>query len=198
MVARQLRHALYCFLFLLIPVLGCAQGTPVQIGSLSLTVPKGWNVQKGADQTIILSPDSTPLERFQVDVFPPRDVQEDARGYHAVILQRLAAVTKPGPQQNGNAGPFIWTKFIMIRPGSRQEEPSILYSAKSGSQYYGVTVDASSAAIYQRNLPAFEAMMRSASLSGAGSAPAASSGGNGGSSNYGGVGNSARGGSLSG
>ncbi len=172
MSAKNLRRGMFLVCFVLAgSVLGFAQGTPLQVGPLTVTVPPGWTAQANGDPVRIFSPDSTLQQYLQVDVFAPQQITQSVREYHSVILQRMSAMIPPGsPQQNGVLGKFIWTRFVMQRPGG-QPEAMILYSAKTGSLYLGITVDATNPELLSRNLPALEAMVRGATI---GDAPPAS------------------------
>ncbi|MGH7619614.1 MAG: hypothetical protein ACREPM_20565, partial [Gemmatimonadaceae bacterium] len=102
---------------------------------------------------------------------------QDLRQHHAALWGRMAATLRvAAPVQTGALGQFIWSRVDVPRP-NRQTETLILYSAKSGSTYMAIGVDATRADLVARDLPAFEAMVRTASLADAAavaSAPAAS------------------------
>jgi hypothetical protein len=180
MIAARLRLFVF-FLLCLVPsgsLLVFAQNTPVKIGPLTVTVPPGWKSQDdifNPGEIRIISPDSTPQQYVWVQLMPPRQVSEDAREYHAIILQRLSDFIPAGsPQQSGVTGKFVWTRYVLQRPMG-QPEAAILYSAKSGSLYVGIGVDATNQQLLTRNLPAIEAMIRGATLDVAPGTPAASS-----------------------
>jgi hypothetical protein len=163
---------LVCFV-LAASLLASAQGTPLNLGPLTVTVPPRWNAQANTVPYQLFSPDSSPLQYFQVEFFPPEQITEDVRQHHSVIIGRLSGMLRPGSTpQNGVLGKFIWTR-IEIQRAPGQIDTMVLYSAKTGSFYYGITVDATNADFFSRNFPAFETMMRNATLADLGQAPAA-------------------------
>ena len=163
MATRNLRHAL-CFIWLLLTVPLFAQsGRPVQLGPLNVTVPLGWTVKADATPARIYSPDSTLADYFAVDFALPETTNLDVRERHSQIWKNLSGLVKPGTTpQSGVTGAFIWTKGELVRPGSTKSEIMVLYSAKSGSNYIGVFVDATRPDLATKNLPALDAMLKSA------------------------------------
>src|ERR1044071_208358 len=163
MVTRNLRHAL-CFIWFLLPISLFAQsGRPVQLGPLNVTVPPGWTVKADAIPARIYSPDSTLTDYFAVDFAVPETTNLDVRERHNQIWQNLSGLVKAGTTpQSGVTGPFIWTRGELVRPDSTKSEIMALYSAKSGSNYIGVFVDATRPDLAARNLPALEAMLKTA------------------------------------
>jgi hypothetical protein len=126
---------------------------------------------------MIVPSDAKPglVQPLVVDFHVQQQITQDVREYHNLLLQRLSDFIPAGsPQQNGVIGKFIWTRYVMQRPGG-QPEASILYSAKTGSTYVAIGVDATSQELLTRNLPAIEAMVGGARLEGAAGAPASSS-----------------------
>ena len=180
MIAARLRQLLFLLFCLALPgsYLVSAQSTPVKVGPLTVNAPPGWKAQQDAFNpgiVQIVSPDSTLQQYLHVQLLPPQQVSEDAREYHAIILQRLSAFIPTGsPQQSGVTGKFIWTRYVMQRPGGLPEA-MIFYSAKAGSLFIGIEVEATNQQLLTRNLPAIEAMMRGATLEGAPGAPVSSS-----------------------
>jgi hypothetical protein len=163
MATRDLRHAL-CFICLLLAIPLFAQGgRPVQLGALNVTVPQGWTVKADATPARIYSPDSTLADYFAVDFPSPETTNMDARERHNQIWQNLSGLVKPGTTpQSGVTGPFMWTRGELVRPGSSKSETMVLYSAKSGSTYIAIFVDATRPDLATKNLPALNAMLKSA------------------------------------
>ncbi|HEY6971684.1 MAG TPA: hypothetical protein VJA94_20910 [Candidatus Angelobacter sp.] len=167
---RHNRVLIFCFVLAAQVVF--AQGTPLTLGPLTVTVPPGWIAQTNTVPVRLISPDSTPQQSFQVEFYPFEQTGQDVREAHTAFWARLAGVVQFVSQpQSGATGQFIWTLAQAQRaPGLR--DTLVLYSAKSGSIYIPITVDASTNQLFMKNMPAVETMLRSATLSGA--APAAS------------------------
>jgi len=156
------------------PVFVFAQGVPLTLGPLTVTVPAGWIAQTNNTPVRIFSPDSTPQQFFSVQFFPPEQTSQDLREHHSLILARLAALIPPAaPPQDGVLGQFIWTRIEMRRPFG-QRETLILYSAKTASLYVAAAVEATRADLVSRNLPRIEAMLARAILGDRPLAPASS------------------------
>jgi hypothetical protein len=175
MTARHLFYGL-CFMIcsvLATPVLVLAQGAPLTVGPLTVTLPPGWSGQTNGDPIRIFSPDSTPQQYLAVEFFLEQTTQ-DVRERHNTVIRNLAGMMPPGSvPQNGVLGKFIWTKIGMQRsPG--QVETLVWYSAKSGPVYVGISVDATRADLLARHLPALETMLRGATLNGASAVPGSS------------------------
>src|SRR5690242_18009701 len=131
MNAPHLRSGLYFIICLVLafPVFAAAQGTPLKLGPLTVTVPPRWNAQTNIVPYQLFSPDSTPLQYFQVECFPPEQIPEDVRQHHSVIIGRLSGMLRPGSTpQNGVLGKFIWTR-IEIQRAPGQIDTMVLYSA---------------------------------------------------------------------
>src|SRR6266567_8397905 len=174
MTGRHLRHAsnfVICFV-LAVPRFALAQSGPTQVGPLNLTVPQGWTIQANTSPARIYSADSTPAAYFSVEFPAAEPTTLDVRQRHTQIWGNLSGLAKPGSSpQSGVTGPFIWTRGEMQRsPGS--SEMMALYSAKSGSSYIAVFVDATRADLFSKNLPALDAMLSRATPSGPASVPA--------------------------
>jgi hypothetical protein len=157
----RLRHAL-CFVtpVLAVSIFALAQNTrPMQLGPLTVNLAPGWTVQPNSSPVRIYSPDSTPASYFAVDFPASETTTMEVRERHSQIWGNLSGLAKPGSlPQSGVTGPFIWTRGEMQRsPG--QSEMMALYSAKSGSSYIAVFVDASRTDLFTKNLPALEAML---------------------------------------
>ncbi|HEX3584816.1 MAG TPA: hypothetical protein VH024_02420, partial [Candidatus Angelobacter sp.] len=163
MSTRKLCRGL-CFIWLLFTIPLFAQsGRPVQLGPLNVTVPQGWTIKSDATPVRIYSPDSTLADYFAVDFPAPETTNLDVRERHSQIWKNLSGLVKPGTTpQSGVTGPFIWTKGELVRPGSSKSEIMVLYSAKSGSNYIAVFVDATRPDLAATNLPALEAMLKTA------------------------------------
>ena len=160
--------------FLTSPVLAFAQGAPLTLGPLTLTVPAGWVAQTNTVPVRLYSPDSTPQRYLQVEFFPFEQTTQEVRAHHAQVWARIAASIQAVSQpSSGVSGQFVWTRIDAQR-GPRQRDTLILYSAKAGSVYIGIAVEATQADLLSRNLPALEAMVRTASFSDGGRAPPAS------------------------
>ena len=163
MTPRNLRHTLCFTWFLLSALLFAQNGGPMKLGPLNVTVPRGWIVKSDATPVRIYSPDSTLADYFAVDFAAPETTNLDVRERHNQIWQNLSGLVKPGTTpQSGVTGHFIWTKGELVRPGSTKSEIMALYSAKSGSNYIGVFVDATRPDLASKNLPALDAMLKSA------------------------------------
>jgi hypothetical protein len=120
-----------------------------------------------------LSPDSTPQQYFQVEFMPFEQTTLDVRERHSQIVGNLAGIMRPGSvPQNGVSGKFIWTRLETQLAG--QNKTMVLYSAKSASTYIAIGVEATSADLFTKNLPAVDAMVRTAALSDAAQPPASS------------------------
>ena len=176
MTAPHLRHGLryVVCLVLAIPIVAFAQrtGTPVTVGPLTVTAPAGWGGQ-GTNPVQIYSPDSNPQQYLRVEVFAPQETQQDVRAQHAMMLGRMSALIPQGsPRQDGVTGQFIWTRYMFQLAGN-QPEAAIWYSAKRGSQYFAITVEATQPELLTRHLPEIESMVGGARFSDAASAPAA-------------------------
>ena len=167
MTPRHL-HRWLCFVVCFVlagPVSVLAQGTPLTLGPLTVTVPAGWFAQTNVVPIRLFSPDSTPQQYFQVEFLPFEQTAQDVRERHSLVWARMAAtiqtVSRP---QTGVSGQFIWTRVDAQRtPGQR--DTLILYSAKSGAIYMAIAVDATHADLLSKNLPALEAMVRTATFS---------------------------------
>ncbi|HEY2172143.1 MAG TPA: hypothetical protein VGJ30_21155 [Candidatus Angelobacter sp.] len=177
MTSGNLRHTL-CFTWFLFAIPLFAQsGRTVQLGPLNVTVPQGWTIKADATPARIYSPDSTLADYFSADFAVPETTNLDVRERHSQIWQNLSGLVKPGTTpQSGVTGPFIWTKGELVRPGSSKSEIMVLYSAKSGSNYIGVFVDATRPDLATKNLPALDAMLKSATPALAPAANASSAG----------------------
>ena len=175
MTARHLRYGL-CFLFCVVLAApgAFAQGTPLALGPLTVTVPAGWTGQTNTVPVRLFSPDSTPQGYFSVEFFPFEQTPQDLREHHSQIWTRVATLGPPtGQPQSGVLGQFIWTK-VEVQSTGGQRGALMLYSAKSGSTYIGIGVEATRSDIASRNLSAFEAMLRGAKFSEASQPPASS------------------------
>jgi hypothetical protein len=154
-------------LVLIASVFSFAQGSPLTAGPLTVLVPQGWRVDQSLGTTRIYSPDSTPQQYLQVTLNQPQEITQEVSDYHALLLSRVSPMIPAGsPQKNGVTGSFMWTRFQFQRPGS-QPETMVLFSAKSGSVYVPISVDATSEDLLTRNGPALEAMVRGATIAGA-------------------------------
>src|SRR5258708_7767289 len=175
MTTPNLRHALCFTWFLLaIPFFG-QSGHPVQLGPLNVTVPQGWTIKSDATPVRIYSPDSTLPDYFAVDFPLPETTPMDVRERHDQIWKNLSSLVKPGTTpESGKTGPFIWTRGEMVRPGSSKSEIMALYSAKSGSTYIAVFLDAPRLDLAAKYLPALDTMLSHATP--AASSPPASPG----------------------
>ena len=171
----------HCFLSVLLAssIFAPAQNArPIQLGPLTVNLPQGWTVQSNASPVRIYSPDSTPASYFAVDFPAAETTTMEVRERHSQIWGNLSGLAKPGSlPQSGATGPFIWTRGEMQRsPG--QTEIMALYSAKSGSSYIAVFVDATRPDLFSKNLPALEAMLSRATSSNTTSTFASSDDGN--------------------
>jgi hypothetical protein len=160
MAARRLRIALaLACLVLASGVSVFAQGAPLTVGPVMVTVPPGWTGEVNGVPARIFSPDSNPQWNFSVEFFPPEETPEDIAQHHAAIWGRMAATFRvAAPPQSGLVGQFIRTRSDQPR-GLGQRETFILYSAKKGTVYIGVAVHANRPDLLSRNLPAIEAML---------------------------------------
>ncbi|HZE82005.1 MAG TPA: hypothetical protein VE604_13975 [Candidatus Polarisedimenticolia bacterium] len=167
MTTRKLCQGL-CFTWFLFTISLFAQsGRPVQLGPLNVTVPQGWTVKSDATPVRIYSPDSSLADYFAVDFPAPETTNLDVRERHSQIWKNLSGLVKPGTTpQSGVTGPFIWTKGELMRPGGSKSEIMVLYSAKSGSNYIAVFVDATRPDLAAKNLPALDTMLKGATPAG--------------------------------
>jgi hypothetical protein len=125
------------------------------------------------------SPDSTPQQYLTLQFLPAEQTPKDVRQRHAEIMGNLASIVRPGTTpQNGVTGKFIWTRMEMQLP-TGLNVTWIWYSAKAGSMYVAVGLEASRPELIARNLPAVEAMLSRASLKGESAPPAATNAPNG-------------------
>jgi hypothetical protein len=170
----RLRHLLFAaYLVLTTSVFAFGQGSPLTLGPLTVNVPAGWVAQTNATPVRLLSPDSTPQQYFQVEFMPFEQITQGVRERHSTIVSNLSGILRPGSvPQNGVAGKFIWTRLEIQLAG--QNKTMVLYSAKSGSTYIAIGVEATSPDIFAKNSPAVDAMVRTASLSDTAQPPAAS------------------------
>lgn len=151
-----------------------AQGTPLKQGPLTVMVPPGWVKQTNFGPVKLYSPESTPQQYLSVEFLPSEQTTQDVRERHATIMGNLAGIVRPGSvPQNGVIGKFIWTRLELQLP-TGQNETMIWYSAKAGSTYVAVGVEATRPELLARNLRAIETMLTNATLSGATTAPGAS------------------------
>jgi hypothetical protein len=151
-----------------------AQGTPLTQGPLTVTIPPGWTAQSNLGPVRYYSPDSTQQQYMRVQFLPAEQTTQDVRQRHATIIGNLAGIMRPGSvPQNGVTGKFIWTRIEVQLPGG-QNETMIWYSAKAGSTYVAVGVEATRPELIARNLPAVEAMLSRATLSGGTTTPGTS------------------------
>lgn len=174
-MARSWWHRLYLVVCFAVTgsLFAFAQGTPLNLGPLTVNVPPGWKSnQLGNGQIQLYSPDSTPQQYFQVEFLPFEQTSMDVRQRHNTIIGNLSGMMRPGSTpQSGVTGKFIWTRVELQRaPGDIII--SVLYSAKAGSVYIPISVE-SSPAIFSRNIPSVEAMVRNATLADSSQGPAA-------------------------
>jgi hypothetical protein len=176
MTARHLFYGL-CFMIcsvLATPVFVLAQGTPLKQGPLTVMVPPGWVTQTNIGPVKLYSPGSTPQQYLSVEFLPSEQTAQDVRERHATIMGNLTGIVRPGSvPQNGVIGKFIWTRLELQLP-TGQNETMIWYSAKAGSTYVAVGVEATRPELLARNLRAIETMLANATLSGETTAPGAS------------------------
>ena len=164
----------------LVPLLlvGCisalAQGTPLSLGPLSLTVPPGWTSnQLPNGQIQLYAPDSTPQQFLRVEFLPFEQTPLDVRQRHNTVIGNLAGMMRPGSApQSGVTGQFIWTK-VELQQGPGNVIIAVLYSAKTGSLYIPISVE-SSPAMFPRYIAVVDGMLRNARLPDSGQAPASS------------------------
>jgi hypothetical protein len=151
-----------------------AQGTPLTQGPLTVTIPPGWTAQSpGMGPLKYYSPDSTPQQYLTLQFLPAEQTTLEVRQRHAEIMGNLASIVRPGSTpQNGVTGKFIWTRLEVQLPD--RNETMIWYSAKAGSTYVAVGVEATRPELVTRNLRAVEAMLADATLSGGTTLPGTS------------------------
>ncbi|PYP91099.1 MAG: hypothetical protein DMG65_08850 [Candidatus Angelobacter sp. Gp1-AA117] len=105
--------------------------TPLTIGPLTVTVPRGWNAQPDSVPVRLFSPDSTPQQFVSVELLSAQEMQQDLATHHSIIWGRMISLfPSPAPPQSGVTGQFIWAKTEAQRPMG-PKETIILYSAKS-------------------------------------------------------------------
>lgn len=151
-----------------------AQGTPITVGPLTVTVPPGWTGQVNIVPVRVFAPGSTPQHFFSVEFFPPDPRPQALAEHHGQIWGRIASTFHiTTPPQSGMSGRFVWTRSDVPRAFGRKET-FILYSAGTGSAFVDVAVQATHADLVSRHLPVLETMLRNAVLSDDGSVPSAS------------------------
>ena len=171
MTTRHLRHGLCFFAFLLATSATVFAQAPLTVGPLTVTLPPGWTKQSVFETVKYFSPDSTPQQYLTLQFLPAEQTTKDVRQRHAEIMGNLAGIVRPGTTpQNGVTGKFIWTKMELTLPGGANVT-WIWYSAKAGSMYVAVGLEANRPELIARNLPAIEAMLTNAVLRGATTAP---------------------------
>ena len=183
MTVQHLRYGL-CFICLLAipavvgaqggPQMGVAllgwQGTALTQGPLTVTVPPGWIQQANGGPIMLYSPGSTQQQYLKVEFLPSEQTTLGVAERHSTIMGNLSSIVRPGSTpQNGVTGKFIWTRLELQLP-TGQAETMIWYSAKAGSTYVAVGVEATSPELLARNLGIVEAMLTRASLNGASTA----------------------------
>jgi hypothetical protein len=112
-------HWIACFV-LASSVMALAQGTPLNLGPLTLNVPPGWQSnQLGNGQIQLYAPGSTLQQYFQVEFLPFEQTQVDVRQRHDTIIGNLSGMMRPGSTaQSGVLGKFIWIRLELQRaPG---------------------------------------------------------------------------------
>ncbi len=148
-----------------------AQGIPLTVGPLTVTVPPGWTGQTNSVPVRIFAPGSTPLQFFSVEFFPPDPRPLGLAEHQQQTWQRIATTFRIiSPPQSGMTGRFAWTRSDVPRAFGRKET-FILYSAMAAGTCVDVAVQASTANLVTRNLPALEVMLGSAILAGDSSGP---------------------------
>lgn len=151
-----------------------AQGTPLTSGPLTVMVPPGWVTQTNLGPVKLYAPGSTPQQYLSVEFLPSEQTTLDVRERHSTIVKNLSGIMRPGSvPQNGVTGKFIWTRLELRLP-TGQDETMIVYSAKAGSTYVAVGVEATRPELLARNIRAVETMMANATLAGASAAPGSS------------------------
>lgn len=179
MTTRHLRHGLCFFVFLLASSATFFAQAPLTFGPLTVTLPPGWTKQSVFETVKYFSPDSTPQQYLTLQFLPAEQTPKDVRQRHAEIMGNLASIVRPGTTpQNGVTGKFIWTRMEMQLP-TGLNVTWIWYSAKAGSMYVAVGLEASRPELIARNLRAIEAMLTNASLQGESAPPAISNAPNG-------------------
>lgn len=170
MTARHLRYGLRVICFgLASSAVIFAQSGLLTMGPLTVTIPPGWTKQANAGPVMLYSPDSTPQQYLRVEFLPSEETAQGVAERHSTIVGNLSGIVRPGSvAQNGVTGKFIWTRLELQLP-TGQIETMIWYSAKAGSTYVAVGVEATRPELLARNLPAVEAMLTRASLGGASS-----------------------------
>jgi hypothetical protein len=147
-----------------------AQATTLTQGPLTVVVPPGWTQQANGGPILLYSPGSTPQQYLRVEFLPSEQTTQGVAERHSTIMGNLSSIVRPGSvPQNGVTGKFIWTRLELQLP-TGQAETMIWYSAKAGSTYVAVGVEATRPELLTRNLGAVEAMLSRATLSGVSSA----------------------------
>src|ERR1041385_9266961 len=179
MARTQIRLALLLASVSLAGSLQVFAQAPLTVGPLTVTIPPGWTKQEFFGTVKFYSPGSTPQQFLRLQFLPSEETPQDVRQRHSTIIGNLSGIMRPGTSlQNGVTGNFIWSRVEVQMPNN-PPETMIWYSAKAGSTYVAVGLEATSAALLARNLPAVEAMLARASLQGASAPPAVSNAPNG-------------------
>ena len=174
MVRSRARLALPLVCFVITCSMHVFAQAPLTFGPLTVTLPPGWTKQSVFETVKYFSPDSTPQQYLTLQFLPAEQTTKDVRQRHAEIMANVASIVRPGTTpQNGVTGKFIWTRLEMQLPGGLNVT-WIWYSAKAGSMYVAVGLEASRPELITRNLRAVEAMLTNAVLSGATTAPGVS------------------------
>lgn len=175
LTARRLHHRLgFLWLVLALPAFTFAQGAPLTLGPLTVTVPQDWPAQTNTVPVRLFSPDSTAQQNFSVEFFPPEQLSQDLAVHHGALWGRMANTFQiTAPPRSGMLGPFVWTRSDTPR-GFGRKETFILYSTQTAGIYVGVAVHGTNANLVARHMPVIEMMLRNAVLSGGAPGPASS------------------------
>ena len=104
---RHLRYGLLCIILVSLSSSLILAQTPLTVGPVTVTVPRGWNTQTNAIPVRLFSPDSTPQQFVSVEWFPPQEMQQDLATHHAMIWGRMMSLfqSPASPQSVGVKAP---------------------------------------------------------------------------------------------
>ena len=122
-----------------------AQLTPLRVGPLTVNVPPRWVVQTNGVPVRMFSPESNPTQFFSVEFFPPEQTPQDLRQHHAAIWERMAAPLRAPVRHRAACWVSSSGRGPTCSGTGGQRDHADLYSAKTGSVYVAIGVDANRA-----------------------------------------------------
>ena len=135
MTARHLHHWL-CFVVCVVlagAVLVLAQGTPLTLGPLTVTIPAGWFAQTNVVPIRLFSPDSTPQQYFQVEFLPQSHASSASNpGADSTAVSQPNVASAATLGEYVYAAPAGWTKsqyvdgIVLMSPASVTNERCVV------------------------------------------------------------------------